>query len=367
MAFVYHVHLPEDKGNFDKGYIGFTSATVEERWKAHLYAAKSGNRRYPIYNAMRKYGDALVVTTLVEGSDEYCLNLEYRLRPTPNMGWNISCGGGAPMLGISHSQETIAKMRDMSPERRKAISDRMKALEVWEHGSADKLLWSNADQVYVCFCAHEDIGPVLLARAYNLTNKQLEKMHTMFKNGWIPNQDDLWLEWKSQQPAQELKGWKVGDALLSKNKPELTNELRKAMGKGGLSRVWSEEAREKLRVWNTGRKMSKEAVEKMRQSRIGTKYTEEQVLALKKRLKEMPWTNARAIHENWSKAFEISSMFAEGKTMADILRDFNLPRKSGTLQAIFNKLKSGWIPSQDPAYMTWLEAYQNNKEISNAT
>jgi len=98
MAFVYWIHLPEHTDLTSQGYIGFTSKTVEERFKKHSQDSLSTNfRSYTIHNAIRKYGvDNLKVTTLLEGSDEYCLFIESRLRPSENIGWNQAAGGIKP-------------------------------------------------------------------------------------------------------------------------------------------------------------------------------------------------------------------------------------------------------------------------------
>ena len=91
MAFVYWIHLPYHTDMLSEGYIGFTSKTVMGRYAQH----KSDAKRYPhitLYKAFCKYGDDLLVTTLVEGSDEYCLDVENRLRPWNKIGWNIKLG-----------------------------------------------------------------------------------------------------------------------------------------------------------------------------------------------------------------------------------------------------------------------------------
>ena len=75
---------------------------------------------------------------------------------------------------------------------------------------------------------------------------------------------------------------------------------------------------------------------------------------------ELPWNNSASIKSNWSRAEEIKDLLASGCTHADILRRFNLDRKSGALVKIINKIKDGWIPSEDNSYMSWLEEYKEN-------
>lgn len=93
------------------GYVGFTSKTVEGRWNQHKHDAK----RYPhitFYKALAKYGDRIIVTTLLEGSDEYCLDIENKLRPTVKIGWNIKVGGDFGSIGVTASDETKRKLSE---------------------------------------------------------------------------------------------------------------------------------------------------------------------------------------------------------------------------------------------------------------
>lgn len=94
----------------EEGYIGYSSKTAEQRFKQHTRdSTRKEFSHYPIYRAMAKYGEDLVVETLLEGSSEYCLEVEKKLRPSPKIGWNISIGGSAPSEGVKQSPETIAK------------------------------------------------------------------------------------------------------------------------------------------------------------------------------------------------------------------------------------------------------------------
>jgi group I intron endonuclease len=117
MAFVYWIHLPEHKDITTEGYIGFTSKTVEVRFRDHLSTANDRSRQhYPVYRAILKYKDSVVVSTLVEGSPEYCLDIERRLRPSESIGWNITVGGSRGSLGLKSSEETKAKLKLRSGE-----------------------------------------------------------------------------------------------------------------------------------------------------------------------------------------------------------------------------------------------------------
>lgn len=108
MAFVYWIHLPEHTDMFSEGYVGFTNGTVEKRWKQHI----SDSKRSPhvmFYKALKKYQDKLIIDTLVEGAAEYCLDLEYKLRPSEKIGWNTFTGGSKGSLGVKRSKESCEK------------------------------------------------------------------------------------------------------------------------------------------------------------------------------------------------------------------------------------------------------------------
>ncbi|WP_143393252.1 NUMOD3 domain-containing DNA-binding protein [Fimbriiglobus ruber] len=111
MACVYWIHLAEHTNIITQGYIGFSSTTAKERWQHHKYDSKKSRKRsYPLYRALRKHGEKIIVSTLLVGSSEYCLEIEAQLRDKPNTGWNLAVGGGATMLGCTHSADTRNKI-----------------------------------------------------------------------------------------------------------------------------------------------------------------------------------------------------------------------------------------------------------------
>lgn len=89
MYYLYHIHRPENESIQD-GYIGITNKP-KQRWAQHKRECKLGRRNYPLYNAMRK--DEVVFEILCIGSREYIHELEFKIRPLPDMGWNLAVGG----------------------------------------------------------------------------------------------------------------------------------------------------------------------------------------------------------------------------------------------------------------------------------
>ena len=89
MAHVYWLHLPEHKDFLTQGYIGAAS-NISARLRCHKHRFKS-------------IWDKLVVELLVESTIDYCFELEKKLRPSRNIGWNIAAGGYAN--NVMHGKE----------------------------------------------------------------------------------------------------------------------------------------------------------------------------------------------------------------------------------------------------------------------
>jgi len=96
---------------FSQGYVG-VSNNVNARLNQHFKRTKNKHLEY----AIKKYGwNNLVKQVVLIGDDNYCLNIESKLRPKDKIGWNITVGGGLPPSAKgkkfgSPSIETKAKM-----------------------------------------------------------------------------------------------------------------------------------------------------------------------------------------------------------------------------------------------------------------
>lgn len=109
--FVYWIHLPEQINVAVEGYVGI-AMNFEQRMFAHKSCAKTGKEQ-TLYNAIRKYGwDNLVKEVILVSDENYCLEIEKKLRSAPRTGWNIAIGGGeitgAHLKGIKQSERHIA-------------------------------------------------------------------------------------------------------------------------------------------------------------------------------------------------------------------------------------------------------------------
>lgn len=122
--FVYWIHLPEHIDVATQGYVGIAT-NFKQRMFAHKSCAKTGKEQ-TLYKAIRKYGwDNLVKEIILISNDDYCLEIEKKLRPTERIGWNISCGGeitGAHLKGVKQSAEHLAN-------RKKALVGRVSGMK----------------------------------------------------------------------------------------------------------------------------------------------------------------------------------------------------------------------------------------------
>lgn len=109
MACIYWIHHKSHTDIFAQGYVGFSKNSAEKRYQGHVYSANTSDLNYPVLNAIRKYGDELVLETVVIGPDDYCIELENKLRPDFKIGWNLDKGGRVGCIGRVASAETRLK------------------------------------------------------------------------------------------------------------------------------------------------------------------------------------------------------------------------------------------------------------------
>lgn len=223
MAFVYWIHLKEHTDVFCEGYVGYTGKSVEVRFKKHIRDATVGDKRnYKLHNAIRKYGDEVVISTLIEGSDDYCLLMEEKLRPTKNLGWNHIVGGSKPpsMLGRKMKSSTKDKIGEsnkkiiaaMTPDERISRYSYLKGLKrsaetlekykkaqegkhtSWLVKNANLSVWSIAQEVYN-YLQLNSVGGKRLSSAFNLKECQINALMKKIKAGWNPSEDQDYLSW----------------------------------------------------------------------------------------------------------------------------------------------------------------------------
>ena len=245
MSFLYWIKLPEHTDITTQGYVGITSKTVAYRFAKHLrYSHNPKTKKYTINNAFIKYADKILVETVLEGSHEYCLLMEQKLRPLVNIGWNQAQGGALTKLGTVCSEETKRKIglaskgRTMSEENKLKMSIRSKGRKMsdfnksqltkalkgvpktsearakmsaykkehptlkkmWEHSGASAV-WLDCVELYSEYSQGTTAKVLMVSR--NLTHSVVYKMFARFRDGWNPNEDQEYLSWLEEKKGIE--------------------------------------------------------------------------------------------------------------------------------------------------------------------
>lgn len=95
---IYWIRTKNHSDILSEGYIG-VSKDVKTRWEyGHFWSYKNNRHDNPkLSNAIKKHGwDNLVKEVIVIGDEKYCYEIEQKLRPTEEIGWNLAIGGRKP-------------------------------------------------------------------------------------------------------------------------------------------------------------------------------------------------------------------------------------------------------------------------------
>ncbi len=130
---VYWIRRPDHDDIRCQGYVGVT-----KRFDRRLFEHKTLRQNIYLTHAIAKYGwDNLVKEKVVLASEEYCLEIEQKLRPKDRIGWNLIKGGGKPpsSLGKKYVRATPVwnKGIPVPSNTKEKISEKV------------KLLWSNPE------------------------------------------------------------------------------------------------------------------------------------------------------------------------------------------------------------------------------
>jgi hypothetical protein len=200
---VYWIAHKSHTDMFSQGYVG-VSNNYEKRWHSHSW--KTENVHFS--NAIKKYGwKNLEKKVILIAEDEYGLDIENKLRPLKNIGWNISVGGGKPPSALG---KKFGPMSDKTKAKLSALKQGVRHTPEIEAKVTQNLL---------------DHGKP-----------------TRFKKGIVP-----WNKGKPM-PAHVLEAIKKANTGRVHSKEEKQKRAEKIKG-----HVVSEEARQKIRLANLGR------------------------------------------------------------------------------------------------------------------
>ena len=125
---LYWIHHKDHTDMFSQGYVG-VSKNTEARWFRH--SRYSDNQHFKA--AIKKYGwDNLIKEVVVIGEETYCYDLESKIRPSKQIGWNIAEGGAKPPTTQYRGDDYVSPLKGQKRNTPwmfgRKVSDREKKL-----------------------------------------------------------------------------------------------------------------------------------------------------------------------------------------------------------------------------------------------
>ncbi len=113
---VYWIRAKHHSDFMTEGYIGVARDTTR-RWKyGHFWSQKNNRHDNPKFaNAITKHGwDNLVKEVLVVAPEDYCYDLESKIRAAEGIGWNIAMGGHKPPVTKPRGSDYVSPLKGVS-------------------------------------------------------------------------------------------------------------------------------------------------------------------------------------------------------------------------------------------------------------
>lgn len=253
MALVYWIRKLEHTDIFREGYVGVTSRTLEDRVAEHVRSASESSKEvYAVHRAIQSIGiENLIYSVVLIATEDYCYEVERKLRPEKRIGWNLAEGGSKPpsrkgsklsqeererismiwkgkkrsresvqksvnsRAGFKHSEETLEKLREISTgrkqsqetiekriskvrgqtrteEEKKKFSEIRLSKNPWEIKPANIQTWEKADYYFDLWLKEK--SPFKVARRLGLKHKTLAAMFKWFERGYVPLENEVWLK-----------------------------------------------------------------------------------------------------------------------------------------------------------------------------
>jgi group I intron endonuclease len=101
-----------------EGYIG-VARDANKRWKyGHFWSHKNNRHDNPKFaNAIAKHGwDNLIKEILVIAPEDYCYDLESKIRSSEDIGWNIAIGGHKPPVSKYRGSDYVSPLKGKKRE-----------------------------------------------------------------------------------------------------------------------------------------------------------------------------------------------------------------------------------------------------------
>jgi hypothetical protein len=161
---VYWIHHKDHTDMFSQGYIG-VSKNIKDRWFRH--SRYSGNQH--LKAAIKKYGwDSLIKEVVLIGEEAYCYDLETKIRPTKQIGWNIAEGGAKPPTSQPRKNDYVSPLKGKARPTPWLVGKVKTAEERKNMSEARKV---KVKYQYVIYNSFEDLAKYLNIKYSTLTNR----------------------------------------------------------------------------------------------------------------------------------------------------------------------------------------------------
>jgi len=161
---LYWIRHKDHTDMFSQGYVG-VSKNTQVRWFRH--SRYSDNQH--LKAAIKKYGwDNLIKEVVLIGQETYCYNLEAKIRPTKQIGWNIAEGGAKPPASQYRGDNYVSPLKGMSRPTPWAVGRIKTAEERKKLSDVKKVKVKYESIIYNSF---EDLASHLGIKYSTLTNR----------------------------------------------------------------------------------------------------------------------------------------------------------------------------------------------------
>ena len=113
-AVIYWIRAKDHTDITCQGYVG-VAKNASKRWWSHKWALKANRHDNPLLtNAVNKHGwDNLVKEIVLIADEQYCYDIESRLRSECKVGWNLAIGGYKPPVSKSRGPNYVSPLKDV--------------------------------------------------------------------------------------------------------------------------------------------------------------------------------------------------------------------------------------------------------------
>lgn len=315
-ACVYWVRLPEHTDMFSEGYVGVTRKGLDERFKGHIKKASLGYKGL-FSKAIRKYQDRLIKSIILIGTEDYCYEIEEKLRPSSYIGWNSARGGmrsgWESFQGDAFKREVwIQKLRDANLGKKAPEGSRQ------NYSAAAKEKWNN---------------PVFVKRMREITQERRVVKEPHRPRFWSKSGKSILIEF--------------ADVLYDIYKENPAIYCREMVAKLGFSgQEYVRSAAKLSQKFYSGWNPHEDIWWQVDFKGLDERYVPPYLFF------EEAWLFYNTNPSNWLAADEIySEIILKGGSNKLVADSLCVP--VSFIKVLKKRLKRGWIPNEDPRWVKW--------------